>query len=98
MHFGATSERLAAQAELFTEKVDVPVPPEDKIHVAYDRHRRGRPALPKDLPRERVDYDLPETAKAQFDSVERIGEEISETLESIPAKLIVVQHVRAKNA
>ena len=86
MHFGATSERLAAQAELFQEKVDVPVPPEEKIRVTYERQRRGRPALPKNLPRERVDYDLSETEKAEFDSVERIGEEISETLEYTPAK------------
>ena len=98
MHFGTTSERVAGQAELFAEKVDVPVPPEEKIHVAYDRRRRGRPALPKDLPRERVDYDLAETEKAQFDSVERIGEEVSETLEYTPAKLIVIEHVRAKYA
>ncbi len=98
MHFGATSERLAAQAELFQEKVDVPVPPEENIRVTYERHRRGRPALPKNLPRERVDYDLSETEKAEFDSVERIGEEISETLEYTPAKLIVIEHARAKYA
>jgi len=98
MHFGATSERLAAQAELFQEKVDVPVPPEEKIRVTYERQRRGRPALPKNLPRERVDYDLSETEKAEFDSVERIGEEISETLEYTPAKLIVIEHARAKYA
>src|SRR3990170_8717747 len=98
MHFGATSERLAAQAELFQEKVDVPVPPEEKIRVTYERQRRGRPALPKNLPRERVDYDLSEAEKAEFDSVERIGEEISETLEYTPAKLIVIEHARAKYA
>ena len=28
LHFGATSEKFAGQAELFTEKVDLPVPPE----------------------------------------------------------------------
>jgi transposase len=98
MHFGATSERLAAQAELFDEKVDVPVPPEEKIRITYERQRRGRPALPKDLPRERVDYDLSEAEKAQFDELEKIGEEVSETLEYTPAKLIVIEHARAKYA
>jgi transposase len=98
MHFGATSERLAAQAELFDEKVEVPLPPQEPIRITYERQRRGRPALPKHLPRERVHYDLSQTEKAQFDSVERIGEELSETLEYTPAKLTVIEHVRAKYA
>jgi transposase len=98
MHFGATSEKFSGQAELFQEKVGVPVPPEENIRVTYERKRRGRPALPKNLPRERVDYDLSDAEKAEFDSVERIGEEVSETLEYTPPKLIVVEHARAKYA
>lgn len=98
MHFGATSEKFCGQAELFQEKVGVPVPPEENIRVTYERKRRGRPALPKNLPRERVDYDLSDAEKAEFDSVERIGEEVSETLEYTPPKLIVVEHARAKYA
>src|SRR3989304_4066075 len=73
MHFGATSERLAGQAELFNATTEIPVPPEDKIRVTYERQRRGRPALPKNLPRERIDYDLSEQEKAKFDELERIG-------------------------
>ncbi len=98
MHFGASTEKLAAQAELFTQVESLPLPPDDKITVTYERNRRGRPALSKDLPRERVDYDLSETEKAQFDELERIGAEVSETLEYTPAKLIVIEHVRAKYA
>lgn len=98
MHFGASSERLAAQAELFPDKASIPLPPEEKIRVTYDRQRRGRPALPKDLPRERVEYDLSEAEKSEFDELQRIGEELSETLEYTPAKLIVIEHARAKYA
>lgn len=98
LHFGAKSERLPGQAELFQETASLPVPPEEKIRIAYERKRRGRPALPKDLPRERIDYDLSEAEKSEFDSVQRIGEEVSETLEYTPAKLIVIEHARAKYA
>jgi transposase len=98
LHFGATSERLFGQAELFVQKQELPVPPQELITVSYKRQRRGRPALPKDLPRERVDYDLSVAEKAEFDALERIGEEVSETLEYTPAKLIVIEHARAKYA
>lgn len=98
MHFGATSEKLYGQPELFQQTQELPVPPQDKITVTYSRQRRGRPSLPKDLPRERVDYDLSQAEKAAFDKVERIGEDVCETLEYTPAKLIVIEHVRAKYA
>ncbi len=96
MHFGATGERLAGQAELFAVTAEIPVPPQEKVRITYERQRRGRPALPKDLPRQRIDYDLSDGEKAQFDELERIGEELSETLEYTPAKLIVIEHARAK--
>ena len=98
LHFGASSERLAGQAELFQEKASISVPPEEKIRITYERKRRGRPALPKDLPRSRIDYDLSQAEKSEFDELERIGEEVSETLEYTPAKLIVIEHARAKYA
>lgn len=98
LHFGATSEKLSGQPDLFPEKQELPVPPEDLITVSYQRQRRGRPALPKDLPRVRVDYDLSAAEKAEFDTLERIGEEVSETLEYTPAKLLVIEHARAKYA
>ena len=81
LHFGATSEKLPGQPELFQQTQELPVPPQDTITVTYERQRRGRPSLPKHLPRERVDYDLSDAEKAEFDALERIGEEVSETLE-----------------
>lgn len=96
LHFGATSEKLSGQPDLFAQTQELPVPPKDLITVSYQRQRRGRPALPKDLPRVRVDYDLSVAEKAQFDTLERIGEDVSETLEYTPAKLLVIEHARAK--
>src|SRR5580700_1180389 len=97
-HFGATSEQLLAlQPELFVETVSVPMPPTVSETVSYERRSlRGRPRLPKDLPRVRVEYDLAEEHKAQFEVVEKIGEQISETLDYTPAKVVVIEHVRAK--
>jgi transposase len=47
--------------------------------------RKGRPALPKDLPRTRIEYDLSDEQKMAFDTLERIGEERSETLHYEPS-------------
>src|SRR3990167_8948431 len=99
LHFGATSEKFSGQAELFTEKVELPVPPEPgKLTVPAHQRRKGRPALPDDLPRERREYDLSEAEKAEFDSIKRIGEEISSSIEYTPARVIVLEHARAKYA
>ena len=96
--FGASSERIAGQAELFIEPVSLPVPPVQRDTITYERERRGRPALPKDLPRVRVEYDLTELEKNDFETLTRIGEDKSETLDYIPAKLQVIEHVRVKYA
>jgi transposase len=99
LHFGATSEKLAGQAELFTEKVVLPLPPEpEKLTVPAHERRKGRPALPDDLPRERREYDLSEAEKAQFDTVKQIGEEVSCSLEYTPPRLVILEHARAKYA
>ncbi len=96
--FGASSERIAGQAELFIEPVSLPVPPVQTETITYERERRGRPALPKDLPRVRLEYDLTEAEKNDFQTLTRIGEDKSETLDYIPAKLQVIEHVRVKYA
>lgn len=96
--FGASSERLAAQAELFDAPVDVPVPPQAEGIPVKEHVRKGRPALLKDIPRTRVEYDLSNEQKAQFDALERIGEERCETLHCEPSKLTVIEHVRFKYA
>jgi len=95
--FGSSSEKLAAQPELFTETVSLPLPPVESVPVAaHRRFRRGRPQLPKDLPRRRVEYDLSPEEKATFDRVEKIGEELSETVDYVPAQVIVIEHARGK--
>jgi len=96
--FGASSERIEGQAELFAETVSLPLPPVQSETITYERERRGRPALPKNLPRVRVEYDLTDAEKNDFETLTRIGEDKSETLDYIPAKLQVIEHVRVKYA
>jgi len=55
---------------------------------------RGRKALPRHLKRERIEHDLPETEKHCPDcdqDLRRIGEEISERYEYIPAQMKVIE-------
>jgi transposase len=96
--FGPRSEVMQpGQAELWTDKVAVPVPPEEHTEVnSHKRRRKGRSAIDGDLPRRRVEDDLSDADKAQFERVQRICEEVSETLDYTPAKLEVLQHVRLK--
>src|SRR6202035_5793697 len=65
--------------------------------AAHERKRRpGRPALPADLPRVRQEYDLSDEQKEGFDHLVRIGELVCSTLDVIPQKVFVIDHVRAK--
>ena len=96
--FGPRSEVIhPGQAELWTDPVQIPVPSEERRPVgAHTRRKGGRPAISADLPRRRVEHDLSEAEKAEFVALERIGEEVSELLEYIPARLEVIQNVRLK--
>ncbi|MBB5446118.1 MULTISPECIES: hypothetical protein [unclassified Paraburkholderia] len=96
--FGVSSERLSCQAELFDATTELPVPPES-VEVAVAGHtRKGRPTLPKNLPRRRVEYDLSDEQKVAFDSLESIGEERSETLHYELSRLTVIEHIRFRYA
>src|SRR5246127_4987243 len=62
--------------------------------------KRGRKPLPAELPRERIEYDLPEDQKicpCCSKAMHRMGEEISEQLH-MEVKVSVLQHARFKYA
>jgi transposase len=74
---------------------------DDKITVgAHSRKKRGRKPLPKDLPRIDIIHDLSEDEKqcACGARLSRFGEEVSEKLDYIPARLRVERHIRYKYA
>jgi transposase len=82
-------EDAAASQDNDTEKVEV---------TTHKRKKPGRKPLPEDLPRIEVIHDLPEEEKicACGCQLTKIGEEVSEKLDHIPAKLQVIKHIRYK--
>lgn len=78
------------------EPVETPV-----IEVpAHIRAKRGRKPLPDHLPRVEIIHDLPEEQKVCACGVclKRIGEDVCEKLDYVPAVMQVERHVRPKYA
>ena len=65
-----------------------------------DRPKRGRKSFPVEFARENIIHDLADADKicACGCQLSKIGQETSEQLEVIPARLIVLHHVRLKYA
>jgi transposase len=107
--FGRKSEQAnEAQIWLFNE-AEATVPETDPGEEADDsvfveghtRKKRGRKPLPDWIPRVEILHDLPDEEKVCGEdgtALERIGEEVCEQLEFVPAKLRVLRHVRPKYA
>lgn len=101
--FGRKSEKLfggSPQLLLF----DIPeVDPEpswtEQLEVpGHTRRKPGRKPLPENLPRVEVIHDIAEDQKQSGCGAElsRIGEEVSEKLDLIPASIRVIKHIRPK--
>lgn len=109
--YGVRSEKSPDQHELFNEAELCEVAEEilaeldqEKTHSTTDtdihKKKPGRKPLPKELPRIRIEHDLADSEKRCTCGCERtlIGEELSEQLDIIPAKIQVLVHVRKKYA
>jgi len=73
----------------------------ETIQVAsHSRVKRGRKPLPADLPRVDIIHDLSEDQKmcACGCQLKRIGQEVCEKLDYIPARVQVERHIRYKYA
>ncbi len=101
--FGASSEKSPDQGEMFNE-AELTVVAEDILaELEQDKtpskvtpqKKPGRKPLPADLPRIRIEHSLPESEQRCVCGCERtvIGEESSEQLDIIPAKIQVLVHV-----
>lgn len=103
--FGRSSESNVLQMEMQFDEAEA-VPPEElpaennTITVTYTRNKPKRRTLPADLPRERIEYDISDSEKQCLCGClkQRIGEEVTEQLDIIPAKLKVIAHIRPKYA
>ncbi len=106
--YGPRSERIdPAQLVLFAHELAPAPEPEAACEEEAPAPARpskpghGRKPLPKDLPRKRVEHDVPAEEKICPEcgaAKTRIGEEVSEQLEYVPASLFVLEHVRPKYA
>ena len=99
--YGKKSEKLSKeQRALFTFE-PLPEPEPQQIEVAGHKRiiPRGRKPIAASIPRERVEYE-PEDRICSCCGLEmaKIGEEITEELEYIPAQFKVIEHVRIKRA
>ncbi|MCG7887016.1 MAG: IS66 family transposase [Candidatus Thiodiazotropha taylori] len=105
--FGRKSEVSDTQQDMFNEaefsvEAEAYLPPEedDNAPKAPAKSKPRRQALPAELPRIIIEHDLPEAKKVCSCGCQRteMGEERSEQLDIIPAKIQVLVHVRKKYA
>ena len=73
---------------------------EETVVSSHTRKKRGRKPLPAELPRVDVEHDLTEEEKlCQCGCLKsRVGQEVSEQLDYIPAKIQVIRNIRYKYA
>ena len=93
---GDTQLHMFNEAEAVVEKGE-------EAPVAIAGHTRPKPkrkSLPEDLPRIEVVHDIDESEKVCACGAElsRIGEDVCEKLDIIPAKIQVIRHIRPKYA
>ncbi len=106
--FGASSERgarLLDQLELQLAEIEEGVAQETataqikgsaRDKADEQRLKPARRALPAHLPRERVVHSAPSSCPGCGGALRKLGEDITETLEHVPAQWKVIQHVREK--
>jgi transposase len=86
-------EETAAAAEVEREKAVAQL----TTVVAFTRRKPARRPLPEHLPRTRVVHPGPTVCECCGGSeLSKLGEDVTETLERIPARWQVIQHVREK--
>ena len=108
--FGTSSEKAdddqlglfneAEQASCDDASLEATASDETTVVPEHTRKKPGRKPLPDHLPRTRIEHDITEAAKlcACGCRKTKIGEEVSEQLDIIPARIQVLQHARFKYA
>jgi transposase len=100
---------LINEAEVAVDEEEAAVADESTAEASADashqptkrRSRGGRVALPPELPRVEVVHELPEEVRHCADDgseLKVIGEDVSEELHVVPARVEVIRHVRRKYA
>ena len=104
--FGPSSERSARieQLELRLEDLEeaageaATAQPDEPVEVtAFARRKPARRPLPEHLPRHRIVHPAPQACPCcGGTALRKLGEDVTETLERIPASWRVIQHVRER--
>ena len=73
---------------------------ENKIEIKSHSRKKIKRKLPTNLPREKIYYDLDESEKLCNCGckLSKFGEDVLEQLEYIPAKIKIIEHIKAKYA
>jgi transposase len=107
LQFGRSSEKLDAkigQLELLVEELEAnratreANAPEAAAAKSQQRERPARRPLPERLPRETVEHTPACTCPDCGAMMKKIGEDVAEVLEYVPASFKVIRHVRPKLA
>lgn len=103
--FGRKSEKfIPADGPQPLPLFDMPEPVDEEeeaeeVHIpGHTRKKRGRKPLPEELPRVEEVHDIDNKICACGCELKRIGEEVSEQLDIIPATIQVIRHIRPKYA
>jgi transposase len=108
MQFGRKSEKLQRQIEQLelrleelessrSEKVNPPEPSSVAAPLSATTAKPARRALPDHLPRQTRRHEPQETVCPHCQGeLRKLGEDVSEMLEYVPASFVVIRHVRPK--
>src|SRR6266446_1187233 len=92
----ADLEEDASQAETAARMATAAATSEKIVVPSFERRRPARRPLPEHLPRERIVYPVPSACPCCGGVLRKLGEDVTETLEHVPARWKVIQHVREK--
>jgi transposase len=107
LQFGRSSEKLDAkigQLELLVEELEAnragqaARDTDSPVTQAFQKERPARRPLPEHLPRETVEHVPACTCPECGATMRKIGEDVAEMLEYVPASFKVIRHVRPKLA
>src|SRR5205823_1600481 len=86
-----------AQLELIVDELEISVAQPTPVSRSAPTRKPIRKPLPQHLPRESVIYAPEATCPDCGTAMQRIGEDVSEMLEYVPARFKVIRHVRPKH-
>jgi len=92
----ADLEESVAEDEAAAEIAQPPASAVTTEVRGFARRKPARRPLPAHLPRERIVYPAPSACPCCGGALRKLGEDVTETLEHVPARWKVIQHVREK--